>query len=80
MRLLDFVAMIGEYVGTTLFMIFALGGTKWVDRTDDSSTVLTDPLASVANIPNTNVTNATHAGQDGSTASAANTSNLYVLC
>jgi len=24
----DFIAMIGEYVGTVLFMIFALGGTK----------------------------------------------------
>jgi hypothetical protein len=24
----DFVAMIGEFVGTSLFMIFALGGTK----------------------------------------------------
>ncbi|KAF7970103.1 hypothetical protein HWV62_24976 [Athelia sp. TMB] len=23
-----FIAMIGEYVGTVLFMIFALGGTK----------------------------------------------------
>jgi len=25
---LDFIAMLGEYVGTVLFMIFALGGTK----------------------------------------------------
>ena len=24
----DFIAMLGEYVGTVLFMIFALGGTK----------------------------------------------------
>lgn len=24
----DFIAMVGEYVGTVLFMIFALGGTK----------------------------------------------------
>lgn len=80
MYFLDFVAMIGEYVGTTLFMIFALGGTKWVQRPDDFSTILTGPLVSVANIPNTNVTNDTHAGQDGSTASAANTSNLYALC
>ena len=27
-----FVAMVGEYVGTCLFMIFALGGTKCVGR------------------------------------------------
>ncbi len=27
-RSADFIAMIGEYVGTVLFMIFALGGTK----------------------------------------------------
>jgi len=26
---LDFIAMIGEYVGTVLFMMFALGGTKY---------------------------------------------------
>jgi hypothetical protein len=25
---IDFIAMLGEYVGTVLFMIFALGGTK----------------------------------------------------
>jgi hypothetical protein len=26
--IVDFIAMLGEYVGTVLFMIFALGGTK----------------------------------------------------
>lgn len=26
----DFIAMVGEFVGTVLFMIFALGGTKSV--------------------------------------------------
>jgi hypothetical protein len=26
--IIDFIAMLGEYVGTVLFMIFALGGTK----------------------------------------------------
>lgn len=25
-----FIAMVGEYVGTTLFLLFALGGTKYV--------------------------------------------------
>ena len=66
--------MVGEYVGTVLFMIFALGGTKRI-KAIVIRILRTHPI-SVANIPTTSITGEAAAGQDGSQASTANTSNL----
>ncbi|BGP46752.1 hypothetical protein JCM10450v2_002600 [Rhodotorula kratochvilovae] len=49
------VAMVGEYVGTTLFLMFALGGTNVANIPTTSVTGQTQPgqSGSVASVPNT---------------------------
>jgi aquaporin related protein len=73
--------MIGEYVGTVLFMVFALGGTKCVLFLCffPPAKHISYPPYSVALIPNTSVTGGTTEGQAGSAASTVNTSNLLYI-
>lgn len=68
--------MIGEFVGTVLFMIFALGGTKSVFCHDPSACESKADLLSVALIPSNSLTGQTAAGEEGTTVATVNTSIL----